>query len=135
MTALMYILYGREKYDNCIEMLLNHGANVNIQNNDGETAIMYGIDLPFSFLENPLKMLLKHNANINIKNNEGNTVIDNAFKYAEMKYGKSIIDILLPNRKIFISKVNCNYSHKIGLCDFKIGYKSITLFRHIIMFM
>lgn len=56
-----------------LEYLIQKGANINYQNEKGETALMKAVS--GGYLSN-VKMLIKYNADINLKNNEGQTVLD-----------------------------------------------------------
>ena len=51
-----------------VRLLLGHGAEVNIKNNNGETPIYFAISS--KRLENVV-LLIKNGAYVNIKNNEG----------------------------------------------------------------
>lgn len=65
---------------------MNHGANPNIKNNEGDTALMYAVSIPNNLDDRPrfrnirmwgiAHLLLKHGANPLIKNNEGKTAYD-----------------------------------------------------------
>lgn len=54
------------------ELLLNHGADVNAINDDGETALMLASK---QLRVNSVKTLLAYGADVNIKNNDGYTAI------------------------------------------------------------
>jgi len=53
--------------------LIIAGTNPNIQNNDGETALMWAAGLGYIDI---VKLLLNKGADINIKDNDGNTALN-----------------------------------------------------------
>ena len=83
-TALM--VSSRENYFEIVEYLLENGANPNIKNNEGDTALMYAVSIPNNLDNRPnfrnirmwniAKLLLENGANPLIKNNEGKTAYD-----------------------------------------------------------
>lgn len=86
-TALMYIVeagYGdyynsgyynseiaQEKQRELIQFLLDNGADINAQDNEGKTALMYAIEAE---CKDVAKYLLEHGADANIKDNKHNLV-------------------------------------------------------------
>ena len=56
-----------------MELLLKEGADVNIQNNDGWTALMIASD---DGHHQVVELLLKEGADVNIQNNNGWTALD-----------------------------------------------------------
>jgi len=70
-----------------IEWLLNHGANVDIQNTYGESAIFHAI---YKDDVDKVKLLLKYKADLNIKNKSGDTPI----AYAKFFAKNTVIPIL-----------------------------------------
>ncbi|QMV44508.1 ankyrin repeat domain-containing protein [Cohnella cholangitidis] len=80
-TALME---ASRSFPQSAQLLLTSGADPNVKNQDGDTALKYAISVPKLFAS-----LLEHGANPNIKNNEGETVKDeivrqNATETAEL---------------------------------------------------
>ena len=83
-TALM--VSTRENHLSIVNFLLEYGANPNIKNNEGDTALMYAVSIPNNLDDIPrfrnirmwgiAHLLLKHGANPLIKNNEGKTAYD-----------------------------------------------------------
>ena len=59
-----------------VEILLKHNTDVNIQNQDGMTALIF-VSQYASINENvsTVNMLLKHKVNINIKDNRGRSAL------------------------------------------------------------
>ena len=60
-----------------LELLLNHGANVNLQDNDGATPLLLaarGLDVDYS------SILLEHGAETNMKNKDGKSPLHEVFK-------------------------------------------------------
>ena len=121
------------------DILLKYKPNVNIQDNSGNTSLMYVI----LSLNNPKKSivkLLKHGADIRLKNDIG----ENAITLAFSKTNKDIINILLPNRKTFIDNVTLDVQKilfdrstfwNIEFCDFKIIFMVSDNFHDIIKYM
>jgi ankyrin repeat protein len=74
-----------------IELLIMAGANVNIQNNDGFTALMHCINYPYVEMVDGVKVLIAAGANVNLKDNFGTTALEIAKKYNH----KEIIKLLI----------------------------------------
>lgn len=137
-TALMYVIINVGNYENInetIKVLLDYGAKINLQDNCDSTALMYAIWLSFSKSEEIIKTLLDYGSNIDLKNIYNDTSISLAFKNGKF------INILLPNRKLFIEKTIINKEKilsdnskfwKVSACDFKIICKTMKNFREII---
>ena len=84
-TALVACIYkGDQKMS---ELLLKKGANPNVQNGNGTTALMYAVQNQNIDL---VKLLLNNEANKNIKDKQGKT----AFEYAVFTKNKQIINLL-----------------------------------------
>jgi len=89
----------RKNYE-AAEILLQHGANPNERDNDGETAIFQAVRNCYS--ENSLsvvKLLIRHGADVNAVNDDGETALDlaNRFSYenySEIEY-KKIVEFLI----------------------------------------
>lgn len=84
-TALMgATVKGNEQL---VALLLENGADTNLTNQDGITALMYAVQF-----KNPkiIKLLLQHNANKTLVDNEGRT----AFEYAVFTKQDEIINLL-----------------------------------------
>lgn len=86
-TALMYIFYNNISYDcnKILDVLICAGANLNIQDNTGMTALMFACHYVFIYdhdhdhkmnrSENIMK-LINSGADINIKNNDGMNALE-----------------------------------------------------------
>lgn len=72
---------------NILEYLIQKGANVNVQNENGYTALMNAAS--HGYIDN-IKVLLKYKADASLKNKEGHTALD----MAKEKKNKDIIKIL-----------------------------------------
>lgn len=95
-----------------VQLLIDAGADVNIQNNDGNTALMiaYGKYEKDCFIDT-VKLLLDYGADIYIRNNQRDRVID--FHYDHLPfllsyYNKVELENLL---------VNSKYRHRIAAFD------------------
>ena len=73
-TALMRSTYN--ELTDSVKALLGAGANVNVKDNDGRTALMYAIG-PYSGHDRGecMKELLAAGVNVNMKDKEGNTAL------------------------------------------------------------
>ena len=71
-TALMSAL--KLDYSKIVEMLLEHGADVNEKDNNGTTALMLSVNDVMIWRET-VKMLLEHGADVNEKDNNGYTAL------------------------------------------------------------
>lgn len=78
----MFINSVRRNKINDVKLLLDRGADLNIKNNKGNTALMYACLLNH---EPIVKFLVDKGADLNIKNNEGYTALDIALN---QKYRK-----------------------------------------------
>lgn len=128
-----------------VKILLKNGADINIQNGKGRTALINSVYNPSGLSEiETIKLLIENKANIDIRDNIGYDVTI----YACMRQNKdnSILNIVLPNRKIFIDKVFLNRNkilcqckvNKIltfGLFDYKFIYKKMETFKCILLFL
>ena len=86
-TGLMYAI--NDGHTDIARLLIENGANVNIQNDDGYTALMYAtmmnnIDI--------VKLLLENGANVNIQNNRGSTALELAYSYNRENIAKLLIE-------------------------------------------
>jgi ankyrin repeat protein len=87
-----------DHYNKIIELMLKYGADPNIQNNDGETALIIGFGRYdcISCSYNILSTLLKYNADPNFKNSDGYTALILSVKYLEDPIDtKNIIKLFL----------------------------------------
>lgn len=73
-----------------IKLLLEHGANPNIADQNGSTALHFSVI--FNYID-IVKLLVNANAKFDLKDNRGKTALD----YAEVTQNKTIIQILNPN--------------------------------------
>ena len=71
--AAINLKYYGEKNISIVELLLNHNANINFQNNNGDTVLHYAI---MSEDEKLIKLLLHYKADINIRNNSNTSPLD-----------------------------------------------------------
>ena len=78
-----------------IKLLLENKADINLQDNDGWTALTVSLKYlnTNSSLET-VKLLLKNGANVNIKNNKGRTPLMVASKYSK-EYSSEIVKLLI----------------------------------------
>ncbi len=70
-----------------LRLLLDRGADVNLRNRDGVTALMMAADMEST---ETVSLLLRHHARVHIRDNEGNTVL----KMALQKKNPGIIHLL-----------------------------------------
>lgn len=80
-----------------IELLLIHGADINLQNNDGSTALMLANS------NSMVGLLLRHGADINLQNINGKTALDIEFGKKINAHGIERINTLL-NHDLIIEK-------------------------------
>ena len=87
-----------------IETLINLGANINIQDNDGNGILHYILSRDNIGTEeyDIFEMLIKNGININLKNNDGDTALhkisykkDNGYRDIDME--KKVISLLIEN--------------------------------------
>jgi ankyrin repeat protein len=71
--------------------------NLNLQSNDGKTALMYSVKLDTKKNQESCRLLLLHGADINIQDKKGRTALIHAVK-----------NICLENVKILLSNPDCN---------------------------
>jgi ankyrin repeat protein len=86
-TCLIWAVINHNK--NIVQLLIEAGADINIQDRYGDTALilasMYGS-------KEIVKLLLKANANVNIQNDNGNTALMYALGYDNIKIIKLLVD-------------------------------------------
>ena len=130
-TSIMYLICSITCLNNdlneTLELLLSCGAEVNIQDYEGRTILMYALENLYINGAMNVKTLMKYYANIDLKNEEKDNAVTIAFR--NLEHERSIIDIILPTRKIFIEKINKNKKAiladkskfwNVTSCDFKI---------------
>ncbi|MFC4323200.1 ankyrin repeat domain-containing protein [Litchfieldia salsa] len=76
-TALMYAVIDEE--NDAVKLLLDKGANVNLQDDFGNTALHFASQ---NHLLDIARLLLNYKADANIQDNNGNTSLSNAVFYS-----------------------------------------------------
>lgn len=141
MSALMFIDYSLNPI-RTMKLILDYGHNINSQDNEGNTAYIHAIPI-LSYKNNIVDIFTQYNADINIENKHGENVITKVFEKNQVKNGKSLFDLILPNRRIFIKNMNINKTKilsnkslfwKFGQCDFKIFGARINNFKNTLIF-
>lgn len=77
-TALMYNVYDYEK----VRLLVEAGANINLQNIDGKTALMIALEAKLG-RSDVVRMLLGKNANLDLRDVHGRTTLMYAASFSE----------------------------------------------------
>ncbi|MCZ9839332.1 ankyrin repeat domain-containing protein [Brachyspira hyodysenteriae] len=87
-----------------IETLINLGANINIQDNDGNGILHYILSRDNIATEeyDIFEMLIKNSVNINLQNNDGDTALHKISykknnRYRDIKMEKKVISLLIEN--------------------------------------
>ncbi|WPC23811.1 ankyrin repeat domain-containing protein [Brachyspira hyodysenteriae] len=87
-----------------IETLINLGANINIQDNDGNGILHYILSRDNIATEeyDIFEMLIKNGININLQNNDGDTALHKISykknnRYRDIKMEKKVISLLIEN--------------------------------------
>lgn len=133
-TALMYACQylKKENLNETVKILLKCGTNINCQDNNGYTAIMYAIK--YLNAEKTIKLLVKNKANIQHKTKINENAVTFAFK--NLKHTAKIIEIINPNRKIFIEGTTRLTKYlPLKLIDFNVVYITIRNYIDIINFL
>ena len=79
-----------------VKILLEHGANVNIQNNFGVTALMFASRYSKNnSSKETVKILLEHGANVNFQEDNGVTALMFASEHSKNNSSKNTVKILL----------------------------------------
>ena len=84
-TPLMFTIYtDRMHVETIVDQLIDAGANVNVADNDGNTALHYSIDYNHNhhIHLNVINALIKAGANLNAKNKDGETPLIKALRIA-----------------------------------------------------
>jgi serine/threonine-protein phosphatase 6 regulatory ankyrin repeat subunit B len=81
-TLLMYAI--EEGLNEIVKLLLDYGANIEEENEEGDTTLGFVASLRRD-KPKTIEMLLKHGAEINAQNNEGSTPLMNAAKNGNLK--------------------------------------------------
>ena len=68
-----------------VKMLLDAGAEINAQTNDGETALMTAARW---YNRKTIQLLIENGADVDIKDNEGKTALDRTLDTTTRKYLK-----------------------------------------------
>ncbi len=115
-TPLMYSSAKVERI-NITKFLIKNGANVNAQNNDGETPLMYAAN---GGNISTVMYLLDHKAEVNIKSSVGNT----ALMYAAQVNNPAVVRYLLENgadvniqNEYGCNALTCAMASENGLCN------------------
>ncbi|XP_011407359.2 PREDICTED: transient receptor potential cation channel subfamily A member 1 homolog, partial [Amphimedon queenslandica] len=77
-----------------VKLLLEHGADFNVTDNDGNTPLTLCISACIEGHTEIVELLLKHGANVNVTNNNGNTPLTLCIS-ACIKEDKEIVELLL----------------------------------------
>jgi hypothetical protein len=91
-TALVYAIM--EQKDKATEILINAGADVNIENSWGQTPLIYETPIMYAsslFNKEIIKRLLKAGANINHQDNKGWTALIFASRYGQEQKVKDLL--------------------------------------------
>jgi ankyrin repeat protein len=76
-----------------VKYLINKGADINLQNKNGETALMIASENMYSRKgKEILKFLIKKGAKLDLQNKEGNTALMTAYKWRRWEAVKLLID-------------------------------------------
>ncbi|AVL94346.1 putative ankyrin repeat protein [Megavirus vitis] len=102
------------KYKTVIKLLLECGANINIQNNKGETALMLLVSNYFENNIDVVKLLLDNGANVNFKTSDKWTALMLASRCSNIPSSTDIIKLLL------------EYGADVNLCNNK-GWSALML--------
>ena len=101
------VLCARENYDmwheNMSQLLIDEGADVNIKNYEGETALMITITC-----NNPVELLINANSDINTKDNERDTPLTNALTQTTI-VNQETVELLIDSKADLYTK---NYNDK-----------------------
>jgi len=98
-TALMLAVY--KNYKDIVKLLLNKGANPNIQDRVGNTALMFAVNKGYKDI---VKLLLNKGADPNLQTEYGNT----ALIWATKRTNKDIVKLLLNKN------ADINIQNKLG---------------------
>lgn len=128
-TVLHIVCANNYKYKiSMVKLLFKYGADVNIKNNCGHTALH--IASTYSDKENSVnvvKLLLQNGANVNMEDNSGYTPLLLVSRYFNMDNSQEIIKLLLQYGCVFDKEMYNELSNNIG------GYEFIKLFEDINM--
>ena len=137
-TPIMYAAgYSETNSTNkTVNILLEYSPNLNIQDRNGTNVFALSVmNFPNDSSEETIIKLLK-------TCNDISTLIDIAFNVYESKNGKKALDIILPNRRKFISEVTLNKEKlfesefwRFNNCDFKIMPPKLINFESIVAMM
>ena len=89
---------GKESTKKTVQMLLENGADPNLKNNAGWTALMLAArNCGTESTENIVQMLLENGADPNLKNNNGWTALMHAARYCGEESTENTVKMLLEN--------------------------------------
>ncbi len=72
----LHIMAQHRSSDDCLELLIAEGANVDAQDNDGWTPLMHAVKHPQAMIRKDVIRGLAESSDTSIKNNEGKTAYD-----------------------------------------------------------
>lgn len=109
-TILIKIFTNKYKYMEIFEWLVNNGADINIQNDLGNSMIFLFYNFPTIYFTEIIKLLINNKYNINIKNKNGDTPLIYMTKnFYDNNYNKNKIEILIK------SGANINIQNNNGM--------------------
>ncbi len=105
-----------DTYFNIIKILLKNRANTNIQNNNGDTALMIAVN---NMIPSIVTDLIMHGANVDIKNRNGDTALIQAVRNNNTGY----VEILLRDKLVNVNNV-INEQNNMGYTALMYAVKS-----------
>jgi ankyrin repeat protein len=97
------LIAAQKSFLEIVELLLDHGADVNAHDSEGKTTLHYAIEHALEYnYKQWITLLLKHNADINISDVQGNT----ATHYATIKNNVGLVEELIAQGADITAKNN-----------------------------